>query len=54
MSAPSPPKRESSHPSNGGRYRGPRMPYIVLLVGGGVFVAAWAVWTFWLSTAVPM
>jgi hypothetical protein len=50
MSATTLPKRQPRNPSGG-----KAMPkhYTYLIIGGIVFVAAWAVWNFWLGAAIP-
>ena len=51
MSATTLPKRQHKHHPSGERLR-PR-PYALLLIGGVIFAAAWIVWTFWFSPAIP-
>ncbi len=51
MPATTEPKRQPTHVSSGGDHR--KKSYSWILIGGIVFLAAWAVWTFFFASALP-
>ena len=51
MSATTSPKREVKHAPSGGNHM--RKSYTYIAIGGLIFLAAWAVWTFIYSAQVP-
>lgn len=51
MSATTPAKRIPSHTPSGGDHI--RKPYVMLAIGGWLFLIAWLIWTLWFSSALP-
>ncbi len=51
MSATTPPKREVKR---SGIAHHATQPHGIILIGGFIFLLAWAIWTFFLSTPVAV